>query len=117
MTYRVVLTQQARDRIYEQARYIAQQQAPSIAASWLERILAAGESLAEMPRRYALALEDDFCPYEVRSLTIGQFVPLFTIVEEAKTVWIVGARHGFQLPQADDLPEDHDAFPRPPGES
>ncbi len=44
-------------------------------------------------------------------VTIGQFVLLFTISEESKTGWIIGARHGRQLPRSDDLPPDPEALP------
>ena len=107
MTYEVRITAPALDRIYEQATYIAnEQQAPEIATRWLQRVLNAGDSLGEMPRRCARALEDVFFPYEVRAMVIGQFVLLFTIVEETKTVWVISARHGRQLPRPGDLPAD-----------
>ncbi len=107
MTYEVKIAPLALEKLYEQAVYIANEQgAPETAVRWLQRILQAGESLADMPRRCAWAPEDSSCPYEVRSMTIGQFMLLFTILEETKTVWIVNARHARQLPQpGDTLPE------------
>jgi plasmid stabilization system protein ParE len=107
MRYEVRITTPALDRIYEQASYIAtEQQEPEIAARWLQRILNAGSSLGEMPHRCPRAIEDAFFPYEVRAMVIGQFVLQFTVVEDTKTVWVVGARHGRQLPRPGHLPVD-----------
>lgn len=105
MTYRVIVTDPAFDAIQAQARYIAiEQQAPEAAQRWLERVFDASDTLAEMPYRCALAAENDFRPYEIRWLGVGDFMLLFTVVEESKTVWVIGARHGRRLPRPASLP-------------
>lgn len=105
MTYRVIVTDPAFEKIREQARYIAvEQHAPEAASRWLERVLAASDTLAEMPRRCALAPENDYRPYEIRWLGVGTFVLLFTVDETARTVYVIGARHGRRLPRPGELP-------------
>jgi plasmid stabilization system protein ParE len=106
MTYRVVLTPTAREKIFQQARYLAvEQQTPGTAARWLKRILTASETLTTMPRRCPMAPESIYRPYEIRWLGIGDFMLIFTIREESKTVWVLTARSSRQLPKPQDLPE------------
>jgi len=106
MTYRVILTPTAREKIFQQARYLAvEQQAAGTATRWLKRVLTARETLATMPRRCALAPESIYRPYEIRWLGIGDFMLLFTIHEDSKAVWILTARSGRQQPTPQDLPE------------
>lgn len=59
-----------------------------------------------MPRRYHLAPEDVWWSYEVRCLPIGDFVLFFTIVNEAREVWVIHARHGKQRTDEDAFPTD-----------
>lgn len=112
MTYKVFIVSEAKLRIFQQAEYIATEQgAPHRAETWLERVFDKAEGLAEMPRRYTVALEDAWCSYEVRHIPIGQFVLFFTIVEETKTIWVIHARHGRQLSRPADFPELRDDLP------
>jgi len=111
MTYTVRITEPALRRIHEQASYIVnEQRAPEVAARWLERVLNAGDTLGEMPRRCPRALEDVLFQYEIRAMLVGQFVLLFTVAEDTKTVWIISARHGPRLPRPEELPLDPDTF-------
>lgn len=104
MSYQVIITDSARDSIRDYADYIAnEQQAPAAAGHWLTRVFEAADTLAENPRRCALAPEDGYRPYEVRWLGIGEFRLLFTIVDE-RVVYVIGARHGRRLPRPEDLP-------------
>lgn len=104
MTYRVFITPEAKQRILEQAQYIATEQgAPDRAAEWLGRIFTKAESLEDMPRRFPRAPEDTWCDQEIRHLPIGQFILYFTIDDEAETVTVVHARHGRQLSHPDDF--------------
>jgi len=59
-----------------------------------------------MPRRCSKAEEDEFRPYEVRQLIVDGYLLLFTVVDETKTVWVIGFRHGRQLERSDELPEN-----------
>lgn len=81
-----------------------------MAARWLRRVLEAANSLEDMPERCERAEEDAYLPYDVRARRIGEYVLLYTIVEETRTVWIVNARHGRQLPQPGSLPEAVEDF-------
>jgi toxin ParE1/3/4 len=105
MSYRVLITPPARAKILEQARYIAVDcQAPHNGQRWLERVFDAAETLATFPRRCGLAPENDLRDYEVRRLLIGDYFLLFTIVDKDRTVWVIGFRHGSQLPRPKELP-------------
>ena len=111
MTFEVFITPGAKHRIREQAEWIATEQAgPQVAADWLARIEDKIQGLETMPRRYPLAAEDAWCDYEVRKVSIGQFVLFFTIIEDARTVWVIHARHGRQLARPGDLPGDLDSI-------
>ena len=107
MIYRVLITKPAERAMRDQALYIAvDQQSPQNAATWLENILTAADSLEQWPKRCSLADENEFRPYEIRKIIVGNHLLLFTVVEETKTVWVLRCRHGNQLPLLDDLPED-----------
>ena len=98
MTYRVVIVAAAKQRIEDQAAYIAtEQDAPERAVEWLQRIFDAIDGLAEMPRRYQRATEDTWRDYEIRRFSIGMFMLFYTIVEETQTVWVIHAKHVRQL--------------------
>lgn len=100
MTFEVLVAAAAKQRIREQAFWIATEQAgPRIAADWLKRIEESIGELETMPRRFPFAKEDEWCDYEVPQMSIGQFVLLFTIHDDEQQVWIVHARHGRQLPR------------------
>ena len=107
MSYEVFVVAAAKQRIREQAKYIATiQGAPEAAARWLLRIFDKIDGLATMPRRYSVAVEDAWCDYEVRRIPVGQFVLFFTIVDEDRTVWVIHAKHGKQLTESDAFPTD-----------
>jgi plasmid stabilization system protein ParE len=107
MRFEVFVAPGPRQRIREQAHWIAtEQEAPHVAAEWLARIDESIRNLETMPRRFPRARENDWCDYELRQVSIGQFVLLFTILEEEQQVWILHARHGRQLTRPDDLPDD-----------
>lgn len=107
MRFEVFLTASAKQRIRDHAEWIAAEQAgPSVAANWLNRIGDAVEQLEEMPRRYPVAAEDAWCDYEVRQVTIGQFLLFITIIDETRAVWVIYARHGRQRTRLDELPDD-----------
>jgi plasmid stabilization system protein ParE len=106
MRYRVEMTEAALDAIEEQARYIAvDRKSPLNAGKWLEKLWDTVDSLEFMPRRCPLAEEDAYRTYEVRRARVGDYLILFTIDEPAKTVWIIGFRHGGRLPRPRDLPD------------
>lgn len=103
-TYHVEISVQALELIRVQAHYIAfQQNAPVNAKRWLNKLWDAVESLETMPRRFALAPENDYRDYEVRKLNCGDYLILFTIDEASGIVYVIGFRHGRQLPQHESL--------------
>ena len=107
MIFEVFITAAAKQRIREQAEWIATKQAsPQVAGDWLRRIGRTIEELETMPRRYPVATENAWCDYELRQVSVGQFVLFFTILEDTQAVWVIHARHGRQLTRLDDLPDD-----------
>lgn len=107
MKYTVEITDAALEAIKAQAMYIAVECcSPLNAGRWLEKIWDAVDGLEEMPRRCALAAEDQFKPYEVRRVLVGDYLILFTIEANVKKVWVIGFRHGSRLPRHQDLPSD-----------
>lgn len=105
MKYEVMISERAHSRIRAQARYIADERlAPDAAARWLEKMIDAAGSLAEMPRRSALAEEDAHRSYEVRQLLVENYLLLYTIIDETQSVWIIGFRHGRQRADVEQLP-------------
>jgi len=104
--YRVLITDEALARIREQARYIAvESQAPQNARRWLDRVLAAADTLERMPRHCRRAPEEALRPFVIRALNIDGYLLLFTIDDESRTVLVLTARHGRQRPRPKDLPE------------
>ena len=105
--YAVEVTETALASIRAQARYIAEDmRAPADARHWLERLWDAVDSLERWPRRAPLAEENAHVEYEVRKRIVGDFLLLFTIDDEERTVWILGLRRGQRMARPGDLPED-----------
>ena len=105
MKYAVEITDVAFELIRAQARYIAIEcQAPLNASRWLEQVWDAIDGLEEMPNRHNLAPENDYKPYEVRRVLVGDYLILFTIDQSAGKVWVIGFRDGSRLPRPDELP-------------
>lgn len=83
MTYRVVVTGNAKENLREYYLHAAEK-APLQAALWLNRFEEALASLAANPERCAVAPEDAFVDPQIRQLLFGKrpsvFRALFTIV-------------------------------------
>jgi len=106
--YEVVVTETARLAIEQQARYIAFDVGqPANALAWLHGVSLAVESLELAPRRAHVAEEDEYVQYEVRQYVVGSHLLLLTIDDDARTVTIVGLRHGHRRPRPSD-PADAD---------
>lgn len=107
MKYTVEITETAETLILEQARYIAcEKQEPGNAQRWLEGVWDALEALELLPRRCALATENAFVPYEVRTYPIGSHSLLFTIDDASQKLTIIGFRNQRALPNPDSLPKN-----------
>lgn len=105
MNYRVEVTPDALDAIRQHVRHIAVElRAPLNAERWLQRVWDAVDSLERFPRRCSLAPDNEQVTYEVRMQTVGDYLLLFTVDDETKTVWVLGFRHGSRLPRRGDLP-------------
>jgi plasmid stabilization system protein ParE len=99
----------AEHAMLDQVDYILQQtQSMRPADEWLDTTRQAISTLVFLPRRFPLAEEDAFRPYEIRRLIHGSHLVLFTIDDEADTVYVIGLRHGSRLPRADGLHETLD---------
>jgi plasmid stabilization system protein ParE len=63
---------------------------------WLERLDAAIQTLSDMPKRCALARENEHFPEEIRQLLFESYRVLFTI--QGDRVVILHVRHKAQAP-------------------
>ncbi len=107
MKYRVELSQFARDAIHEYVRFIAvERQSPLSAERWLQKVWQAVDSLETFPLRCPLAPEHEHRHYEIRMRVVGDYLLLYTVDEPAKTVHVIGFRHGHRLPRLGELPKD-----------
>lgn len=105
--YRVEVTEQVFEAIRSHARYIAfVQNAPLNAKRWLESLWDTNDSLEEFPKRCGLAPENNYRPYKIRQRIDGNSVILFTLNEKQRIVYVIGFRHGGQLPNRTGIPED-----------
>ncbi|QDU98592.1 type II toxin-antitoxin system RelE/ParE family toxin [Lignipirellula cremea] len=105
MKFHVRVALSAKAAIDEAIGYIAvERQAPQAAARLLERIWDAIDSLEQWPKRCSLAPENEFRDYEIRMRLVASFLILFTVNDDARTVQVIGFRHGSRLPIDSDLP-------------
>jgi plasmid stabilization system protein ParE len=85
MTYRVVITAEAR-RSLRSAYLWAAQHAPATAARWLTRFERELETLSDSPTRCSLAPENSLVDAEIREFLFGRrrgaYRVLFTIVDD-----------------------------------
>ena len=91
--YRVRLTPQVLSDLEEIHAYIAED-SPRNAASMLERILDAIDSLEMFPHRTVVERQDRALKYAVRSLPVKPYVIYFRVIDEEKTVVVRHVRHG-----------------------
>ena len=102
--YTVSVSPSAADRIADYGAFIAEQSASqTIAQRWVDQVYKTIETLDQIPRRFALAEEDPHVDCEVRRLLVGNYLACYTIDDEAKTVRVIGFRHGRRLPRPDEL--------------
>jgi plasmid stabilization system protein ParE len=93
--FRVELTEPAERDIAEAEEWIAAA-SPAAAERWIDGLLSALESLGTMPRRCALAPEDEDHLEEIRQLIYQRYRVLFTI--SGRRVLVLHVRHGARLP-------------------
>jgi plasmid stabilization system protein ParE len=97
MTYRVEVTAQAEAEMDEAYQWIADR-SPARATRWYRGLRTAIESLADYPRRCALAPESEYLEDEIRQLLYGRrsgiYRVLFQIHDAAQVVFVLHVRHG-----------------------
>lgn len=109
--YAVEVTDATEAAILAHAHYIAvDRQEPQGGLAWLESAWDAVDSLETMPKRCAIAEEDEDVPYEVRFILAGSVSLLFTVDEDRATVWVIAVRGQGQLPRPEQLPPTLDAL-------
>lgn len=91
--FEITIPPSVRDKIKEQALYIAQDK-PAVALRWYEEVYEHIQSLSEMPKRCPLAPESRYFDFEVRHLLMGNYRTLFYISEN--TVVILDFKGGRQ---------------------
>lgn len=93
--YEVIVQPRAEKDIEAVYRRLAKR-SPSAAEVWMEGVLAALDSLEEMPARCPLAPEAAFFKREVRHLLYRQYRLLFVI--EERHVRVITVRHASRKP-------------------
>jgi toxin ParE1/3/4 len=107
MRYRVIVTSEALASVEELLDYIAiDQQSPLTAQRWWRKAYAAVMTLEKMPHRCPYAPENAHRDYTIRMLIVDRCMFIYTVDDEARVVRVIGFRHGSQLPQSDELPDN-----------
>ena len=96
MTFRVLATAAALHDAVEIGGWVASKGAPAEAVRWVEGLILAFRSLAEMPERCPVAPEDDEFEERIRHLILGDYRVLFTV--RGMDVFILHVRHGARRP-------------------
>jgi len=71
MSYRVALTDQAREELDQACTWWGENRSPAQAVRWYNGFIEVLQSLAKSPERCPLAAENDAFPYELRQLAYG----------------------------------------------
>jgi plasmid stabilization system protein ParE len=71
MNYEVLITSTAQQEADANHRWWAEHRSAEQAVRWYDEFLKATLSLENDPDRFALAAENDRCPYEIRQLNFG----------------------------------------------
>lgn len=105
MTFQVEITPIAQAQIEQTYRWYRERN-PEFADRWFRGLMNDIASLQQKPQRFALAVEHEIFPEQVRQLLYGKskniYRVLFTIREQ--TVYILYVRHSAQAPlTVDDL--------------
>jgi plasmid stabilization system protein ParE len=108
MAFRVEMTPVA-ERQIEQAYRWFRERNPEFADKWFRGLMNTIATLQEKPQRFALAVESDIFPEEVRQLMYGKAKALYRVLFTVRgtTVIVLYVRHGNQAPMAEtDLDPD-----------
>ncbi len=97
MTYHLVVSPQAYEALERFIDYIAvEKQSPLNAMRWLEKALAALQTLKRFPHRCPPAPENDLYEETIRMLIVDRCLFLYRVDEETATVRVLDFRHGSQ---------------------
>lgn len=96
MKCRVIIESRAVADLNSHVEWIENQGAPLNAERWMEIILEAIQSLAEMPARCPLAPENGWLGLEIRQHVVASHRILFTI--DSRTVRVLHIRHAARRP-------------------
>ena len=103
--YSVAVSPLAAEKIAEYAYYIATRSGSArIAERWIDRVYATIQRLRYSPHRFEYAEENSHRDYDIHRQIIGEYLALYTIDDEIKSVNVIGFRHGRRLPRAEELP-------------
>ena len=106
MTYRVVLSPSVEVAIDAHIDYIAKvRQEPNNASRVLTRLYEALDRLDTFPNAAPFARENEHRDYPIRMTVVAGCRLLFTVDEVARSVHVIGFRHGGQASAPHDLPE------------
>ena len=95
MTYRVVLSADARNALDDHIRYIAIEKKERLNATrWLEKALNAVDTLAIFPHRCPIAPESKYSDHTIRMLIVDRCSFLYRVDEDNKTVFVTRFFHG-----------------------
>ncbi|HEY2589843.1 MAG TPA: type II toxin-antitoxin system RelE/ParE family toxin [Tepidisphaeraceae bacterium] len=99
--YTVEFANEAWRAVEAQVRYIAvEKQAPENASRWLNRLLAAIETLEQIPRRFIVdPYQTQMHGIEVHRMVFERtYLVFYTVNDEQRCVNVVSFRHGRQKP-------------------
>lgn len=95
MTYRVVISAEARNALDDHIRYIAiEKQEPLNATRWLEKALDAVDALAIFPHRFPIAPESNYSDHTIRTPIVDRCSFLYRVDEDNQTVFVTRFFHG-----------------------
>lgn len=104
--FQVEVSSDCEEKIANYASYIEHRSASrQVALDWMERVYARIQTLKYHPKRHACAEENRHRDYEIRRLIIGNYLALYTVDDEARSVRVIGFRHASRLPRPNELPE------------
>jgi len=100
MAFRVRTTAKAKRDLDEILTWLLSQKAGASGLRWFQGLRAAVLTLADSPKRCALAPENVAFPFEVRHLLYGRKPHVYRIIFtiEGKTVSVLHIRHGRREP-------------------
>ncbi len=100
MTYHLVVSPEAYEALDSFVEYIAvQKQSPLVATRWLEKAIAALQTLKNFPNQCPPAPENDQHPLTIRMLMVDRCLFLYRVDEKEKVVRVLDFRHASQQPK------------------